>query len=171
MPMTSPFMLTSAPPELPGLIGASVWMASPIVVGVAGVELGLLVAADRDRAVQRAHDAGRDRALQAERAADGEHRVAHLDASLSPHVAKVRPVASTLSTARSVFGSVPTTVAETCLPLLKVTFTLLPRAPCDDMVVGDDVAVRGDHHAGALTSAGLDHHNGRLQRRRDRGQR
>ncbi|MNC98753.1 hypothetical protein D3C83_168110 [compost metagenome] len=34
MPMTSPFMLTSAPPELPGLIGASVWMASPIVVAL-----------------------------------------------------------------------------------------------------------------------------------------
>ncbi len=28
MPMTSPTMLISAPPELPGLIAASVWMAS-----------------------------------------------------------------------------------------------------------------------------------------------
>ncbi|MNY57773.1 hypothetical protein D3C86_1940330 [compost metagenome] len=26
MPMTSPFMLKSGPPELPGLIAASVWM-------------------------------------------------------------------------------------------------------------------------------------------------
>ena len=28
MPISSPFMLTSAPPELPGLIDASVWMKS-----------------------------------------------------------------------------------------------------------------------------------------------
>jgi len=26
MPMTSPWMFTSGPPELPGLIGASVWI-------------------------------------------------------------------------------------------------------------------------------------------------
>ncbi len=32
MPMTWPSMLTSAPPELPGLIGASVWIASITVV-------------------------------------------------------------------------------------------------------------------------------------------
>ena len=31
MPMTSPAPLTSAPPELPGLIAASVWMASMTV--------------------------------------------------------------------------------------------------------------------------------------------
>ena len=30
-PTSSPFMLTSAPPELPGLIAASVWMASSTV--------------------------------------------------------------------------------------------------------------------------------------------
>ena len=32
IPMTSPAPLTSAPPELPGLIAASVWMASMTVV-------------------------------------------------------------------------------------------------------------------------------------------
>ncbi len=30
--MSSPFMFTRAPPELPGLIAASVWMASSTVV-------------------------------------------------------------------------------------------------------------------------------------------
>ena len=29
MPISRPFMLTSAPPELPGLIAASVWMKKP----------------------------------------------------------------------------------------------------------------------------------------------
>ena len=78
MPMTSPLVLTSAPPELPGLIGG---------VGLDRVadrrsrrrcrQLGCCcVAADRDRAVQRADDARGHRALQAERAADGEHGVA-----------------------------------------------------------------------------------------------
>lgn len=32
MPMISPFMLMSAPPELPGLSEASVWMALYVVV-------------------------------------------------------------------------------------------------------------------------------------------
>jgi len=31
MPMTSPRMFRSGPPELPGLIAASVWMKSPML--------------------------------------------------------------------------------------------------------------------------------------------
>ena len=86
MPTTSPFVLTSAPPELPGLIAASVWIAPAIVA--AGWRALVLALAERvlrlrvgrlvDGAVERADDAGGDRAVQAERAADGEDRVADL---------------------------------------------------------------------------------------------
>ena len=48
MPMTLPLMSTSAPPELPGLIAASVWMALITVAWVAAGRLGLALPAARE---------------------------------------------------------------------------------------------------------------------------
>ena len=74
-PITSPSRLTSGPPELPGLIAASVWMAL-----MYALSLDRLLAAGGDRPVLRADDAAGDGAGQAQRRADGEHRVADDDA-------------------------------------------------------------------------------------------
>ncbi len=66
MPTTSPFRLNSGPPELPGLIGTSVWMN--------GTRFSL-----RQLAPLGADDAGGDRVLQAERLADRGHPFADLE--------------------------------------------------------------------------------------------
>ena len=64
-PITWPSALSSGPPELPGLIAASVWIASSI-----WKPLGAWIA--RPRA---GHDAGRLGAVEAERVADRDDRV------------------------------------------------------------------------------------------------
>ncbi len=68
MPTSSPREFTSAPPELPTLIAASVWMKSS---NIRDAELA---------AAGRAHDAHRDRLAEAERVADREHDLADLEA-------------------------------------------------------------------------------------------
>ena len=72
MPMTSPAPLTSAPPELPGLIAASVCSAS-ITVASSCVGAGL------HGPVGGADDAVGDGVGQAQRGADGDRDVADLD--------------------------------------------------------------------------------------------
>ena len=71
-PISSPFMFTRAPPELPGLMAASVWMASSTV------SLVLTLTRGRHRTVQRADDAGRHGARQAQRRADRDDVLADL---------------------------------------------------------------------------------------------
>ncbi len=66
MPTSLPSRSTSAPPELPGLIAASVWMKEREV------------AADRG-AGQRRDDAAGHRLADAERIADRQHEVADLE--------------------------------------------------------------------------------------------
>ena len=66
MPTSLPFESTSAPPELPGLIAASVWMKFSYVL------------MPRFAAAQRRDDAHRHGLADAERVADGEHHVTHL---------------------------------------------------------------------------------------------
>ena len=73
MPMSAPVASTRAPPELPGLIGASVCTALMTAL------VSLPSPARPHRPVQRADDAAGDRAGQAERGADGHHRVADDD--------------------------------------------------------------------------------------------
>ena len=68
MPTSSPAMLTSAPPELPGLMAASVWMKKLIV---ADADLGTR---------QRRDDAAGHRLSDAEGIADGKHQIAHFEA-------------------------------------------------------------------------------------------
>ena len=71
MPITRPCASTSGPPELPGLIAASVWMTSSNALAGVGPDL----------AVQARDDAARhgETALQRERVADGDDVVADLD--------------------------------------------------------------------------------------------
>ena len=64
MPTTRPEASASAPPELPGLSAASVWITSSISRAVVRPRAGMLPA-------QRADHAGGDAAGQAERVADG----------------------------------------------------------------------------------------------------
>src|SRR5690606_12217983 len=64
IPTSWPFAVTSAPPELPGLIEASVWMKSSIAIDV------------QPAAAQRADDAGGDGLAEPERITDGDHAVA-----------------------------------------------------------------------------------------------
>ena len=73
MPMTSPAISTSGPPELPGLMAASVWMKR---WNWLARRPGRLV----DGAVLGGDDAGGDGLGEAEGAADGEHPVADLGA-------------------------------------------------------------------------------------------
>ena len=64
MPTSSPRKFTNAPPELPGLMAASVWMKS----SYSGFT--------NTRATERADNAGRHRLAKAKRIADGDHEVA-----------------------------------------------------------------------------------------------
>ncbi len=69
MPITRPWPSSSGPPELPGLIEASVWITLRI-----GKPLGAV-----DLALERRHDPRGHGAREAERVADRDGGVAHLD--------------------------------------------------------------------------------------------
>ena len=70
MPMTFPAASSSGPPELPGLIAASVWIRLVSCLAVVG----------RDRAALGRHDPARDRVrVRAQRAADGDDQLADLE--------------------------------------------------------------------------------------------
>ena len=66
IPITSPAALISGPPELPGLIAASVWITWEIEKPFGRLDLPL----------QGGDDAAGDGAVEAERVADRDHRVA-----------------------------------------------------------------------------------------------
>ena len=68
MPTTRPRLSASAPPELPGLSAASVWITS-------GIERCVAAAAGRQRPPERRDDAGRHRAAQAVGVADRDHEL------------------------------------------------------------------------------------------------
>ena len=104
MPISRPSMSTSAPPELPGLMAASVWMKVLVILDA------------HVAAVLGADDAGRDRLADAEGIADGQHHVAHLNLSLSAIGTIGRSLASIFTTAMSDFGSRPTTLAVNSRP-------------------------------------------------------
>ena len=110
------------------------------LAGVVGVGVGT---------VDRADDAARDRELEvAEGAAEGEDGLAGMELAWSrPRRWRGGRVASTLMTARSVSLSVPMTLALRMRRSLSVTLIL--HGAVDDVVVGDDVAVRRDDDAAA----------------------
>ena len=68
IPITRPRASSSGPPELPGLSAASVWITSSIAKPLGAVE----------PALERGDDAGGERAVEPERVADRDRRVADL---------------------------------------------------------------------------------------------
>jgi hypothetical protein len=99
-PMISPWALTSAPPELPGLMAASVWMTLMLMESWAEAARPGLRRTERvlrrtpalgrgsvgggggrglDGAVHRGDDAVRDGAAESQRRPDGDGRVADVD--------------------------------------------------------------------------------------------
>ena len=74
MPITSPRALTNGPPELPGLMAASVWINSP----------GARRSAAGIRTIERADDSASDGEAVAQRIAEREHRLSRTQCVESP---------------------------------------------------------------------------------------
>ena len=92
------------------------------------------------RAAGGADDAVRHRLRQAERIADGQHDIADLQRGPSGRASSPAVCGrSIFSTARSVSGSRPTTLAAAMRP--SASCTLIWSKSCDHMVVGDDVTL------------------------------
>ena len=147
MPITSPRMLSSGPPELPGLIAASVCSTC--------AERPL---ATVERPLEAADDADADRVREAERVADGHHPVAGLHLAESPNLISgsvwLGFSVSSMS-ALSVSGSRPTTCASySSVVVLAVQRDGDLGGAFDDVVVGEDEAGLVDDEAGA---GGLHH--------------
>ena len=161
-PITRPSPSTSGPPELPGLIAASVWIAPEM----------LKLVSDCDRAVDRGDHADRERLLLAERGADRRHRLADLDAralaerqraqlealgvDLEQRDVRVRVGADDL-------GLDLVAVGELDVDLLRAP-DRLALAGGDHVGVGGDLALAVEHEAGAHPAAAL----ARRARRRPR---
>ena len=92
MPITRPAASSSGPPELPGLIGASVWITLSIAEAVGGLDLAL----------ERRDDPAGQRAVEPERVADRQGGVARPGPWSSRRARGARragtPAGSTLST-------------------------------------------------------------------------
>jgi hypothetical protein len=109
---------------------------------------------------------------------DGDHRVADREPGRRPDRRHHGFATSTLTTARSVFGSRPTIRAGARVPSAKTASSRLPAplaAGGDDVVVGQHVAVALDDDPGArsglLADADLQRHDGGHGARRDVGHR
>ena len=122
-PTSSPFMLTNAPPELPGLIAASVWMASSTVFWFCTsppAATGRFSALMMPVVTVPSSPSGEPIATTSW----PTRRFAE-----EPNVAGVRPeTPSARTTAMSLLGSVPTTVNGATLPSAKVTLVCAPPA-------------------------------------------
>ena len=147
MPTTSPRTFSSGPPELPGLIAASVWMH----VGEASVR-------DRQAArTRRADDADAHGVGQAERIADGHHPVArrHLRRIAELHfgqiVIRLLGQLDQRAVGQRVAADHLGLVADVALVTVEIHLDL--GGALDDVVVGEDVAVLADDEAGAAGDA------------------
>ena len=135
IPITSPFMLTSGPPELPRLIGASVWMNDSYSLMPTAVPL------------EGGDDAGRDALAQAERGADGHDQLA--DLQLAAVALGERRIARVVDLDH---GDVGLLVGA---DHLRLGLDAVPERDgdlvgvFDDVVVGQDVAVVVVHEARA----------------------
>ena len=143
MPITRPAASSSGPPELPGLIAASVWMTLSIVKPLGP---GSCAAAAETTPVVSV----RSRPNGLPIAIVGSPTCTSCE---SPSASGLRsgPSGSTLSSARSVEASRPTTFAVDGLLVAeagRVTFV----GARDDVGVGEDVAVLVDHEARAVAS-------------------
>ena len=160
MPITSPRVLTSAPPELPGLIGASVWSRPEIELtawlccwpGPAAAPSPARMVRSRALRMPEVTEPWRPSGLP--RASTWSPTCM---ASLSPNLAGLRsltPLAFT--TARSVFGSVPMIFAVGGLAVGEDHPYGAAGGGGDHVVVGQHVPVGAEHHPGALAAVGGD---------------
>ena len=132
MPTTRPAMSTSAPPELPGLMAASVWM------NTCAAERGDLGAR------QRRDDAAGHGLPDAERIADRQHQVADLQ---RVGVLELEIGEAPVAAFHPQHGDVGVLVLQDDLgvelaPVGERDADLGRAAHLDDVVVGDDDAVR-----------------------------
>ena len=119
--MTSPFMFNSAPPELPGLMAALVWMKVPVA------PFSRVISRFRALTIPLVTDWPYPRALPIAITGSPSFR-----SSLLPKVATVmaflvsslRSFKDTAITARSISESSPLTCACASLPSIKVTFSV-----------------------------------------------
>ena len=121
-PITRPWPSRSGPPELPWLIAASVWIES-LIVKLFGAVIWRW----------RADDAARHRALEAERAAHGDDRVADGDIArvAEPERVEERLRRVDLDHGEVGRGSVPTSRAECVEPSQNRTESeLAPSTTC-----------------------------------------
>ena len=139
--MTRPSTLTSGPPELPGLIAASVWMKSWMLRS-----LTLGRARLRPFALMMPEVTVKVRLSPSGLPTASTHSPTRA-ASLLPSGAGVRLSASILRTARSVFGIGADDLGLE-LPPVEQAHGHLVRA-VHDVIVGEDVAVTGDDEARA----------------------
>ena len=139
MPTTSPRALTSGPPELPDEIAASVWI-KPVEERAVGA----------DGAIERRHDAERDRrvAVEAERETDRDDLVAETDAVGIGEHGRVEVVAAHPQEREIVAGIGGEQPRLARFGFAGEPHTDLGRA-VHDVGVGEDLAVGRDDHAGA----------------------
>ena len=146
MPMTLPFESTSGPPELPGLIAASVWMALNSV--------SLPTSTTRSRPemmpVVTVAPLPSDRPSALPMATTESPTWSW---SESPSSRVGRPVLSTFTTARSRRVSAPTTLPVSASAVGEVHHHLV--LPFDDVRVRDDHAARVDDEAGSRCFAAV----------------
>ena len=142
-PTTRPRLSTSGPPLLPGFSGAVCWM----MFSISRPSLRAHAAA------AGADDAGRDRGVEAQRLPIAITSWPTRRASESPSVQIGRSRAARRTSARSVAGSSPMNSASSRSPSWSWRSSLL--RPCDDVAVGQGVAVGSDHEPGALAALAL----------------
>jgi hypothetical protein len=140
MPIRLPPLSTSAPPELPGLIAASL---DEVLEGVDA----------QVRAAEPADDAHRHRLADAEGVADGEHQVAHVHA-LEPAEGDGGQVLQLDLQHRQVALRVHPDQLGLGLPPVVERHLDVVRG-FDHVMVGEDVALRADDHARAQAGGAL----------------
>ena len=138
MPTTLPAMSTSAPPELPGLMAASVWMKT------CASECAYLGAG------QRRDDAAGHGLADAERIADRQHLVAHLDRVGVLELQIGETAIAALDPQHRDVGLVVLLhdLGIELAPVGERDANLGRPADLDDMSVGDDDPLGGNDHAG-----------------------
>ena len=124
MPTTWPYLLISAPPELPGLMAASTWMASISMVSLVS-SLVTEISRFRPETMPWVTEPARFMPVGLPMAT---MRSPTTSSSELPNSAAVRFSASILTTATSVFSSMPTTVASYSSSLSRMT-RMPPVAP------------------------------------------
>ena len=145
MPITRPWMSASAPPELPGLIAALVWIAFWSVAPPCPSDSCRLRALTMPSVTLELRPSGLPIAIAMSPTSSLVE---------SAKTAGFSPAPGTLITARSSCGNVPTRVPFRMWPVDVVTVNRVE--PSDDVVVGDDVALRVEHDPGAEAVARLD---------------